>query len=167
MIGLAAHPATTLVQRVHGVFRTGPQTSIMLCRELLAYHIPDEARAHAIAATLNAKYPSHNYPILLSEARKIGLKANELPAAVNSQLLELNRLYSEMGQKATTDFDEIRAHGNEILNIVEGDGVQVYFQDDKDWFYRSEERRWITMNDNSGWRRVELVDDLVAYVLSL
>lgn len=60
-----------------------------------------------------------------------------------------------MGQKATTDFDEIRAHGNEILNILEGTGVQVYFQDDKDWFYRTEERRWITMNDHSGWRRLD------------
>jgi hypothetical protein len=60
-----------------------------------------------------------------------------------------------MGQKATTDFDESRAHGNEILNIWETKDLQVYFQQDKDWFYRSEERRWITMNDNSSWRRVE------------
>jgi hypothetical protein len=30
-------------------------------------------------------------------------------------------------------------------------------QQDKDWFYRSEERRWITMNDHSGWRRIERV----------
>ena len=35
MIGLAAHPSTTLVARVHGVLRTGPQTSVMLCREVL------------------------------------------------------------------------------------------------------------------------------------
>jgi hypothetical protein len=38
---------------------------------------------------------------------------------------------------------------------VEAKDVQVYFQQDKDWFYRAEERRWITMNDNSGWRRIE------------
>jgi DNA polymerase-3 subunit epsilon len=35
VIGLAAHPSTTLVERVHGVLRTGPQTSAMLCREVL------------------------------------------------------------------------------------------------------------------------------------
>lgn len=127
----------------------------MLCRELLAYHIDDEAKAHEIAATLNSKYPSHSYPILLAEARKIGLSAAPLPPEVNALLLELNRLYSEMGQKATTDFDEIRAHGNEILNIHETTDLQIYFQQDKDWFYRSEERRWITMNDNSSWRRIE------------
>jgi DNA polymerase-3 subunit epsilon len=33
--GLAAHPSSTLVERVHGVLRTGPQPSAMLCREVL------------------------------------------------------------------------------------------------------------------------------------
>jgi hypothetical protein len=93
--------------------------------------------------------------LLLNEATKIGLNAAPLPSSCNALLLELNSLYSEMGQKATTDFDESRAHGNEILNIWETKDLQVYFQQDKDWFYRSEERRWITMNDNSSWRRVE------------
>ena len=60
-----------------------------------------------------------------------------------------------MGQKATTDFDEIHSHSNEILNIWETAGMQVYYQQDKDWFYRTEERRWITLNDNSSWRRIE------------
>jgi hypothetical protein len=108
-----------------------------------------------IAATLNSKYPSHSYPILLDEAVKIGLKAERMPLDVNTLLLQLNGYYSEMGQKATTDFDEIRAHGNEIVNIWEAAGSQVFYQQDKDWFYRAEERRWITMNDNSGWRRIE------------
>ena len=153
------NPYKSLFAYVHplviGAVDRAESLSIMLCRELLAYHIASEERAHEIAATLNGKYPSHSYPILLAEAQKIGLNANPLPRDVNKLLLELNRLYSEMGQKATTDFDEIRAHGNEILNILEGPSVQVYFQDDKDWFYRTEERRWITMNDNSGWRMIE------------
>ena len=33
----------------------------------------------------------------------------------------------------------------------------VFYQQDKDWFYRAEERRWITMNDDSGWRRIERI----------
>ena len=47
--------------------------------------------------------------------------------------------------------DNLNYHDNEILNIHEGAGVQIYYQEDKDWHYRSEERRWIPMNDNSGW----------------
>lgn len=151
----------SLFEHVHplviGAVDRAESLSIMLCRELLAYHVADAGQAERIAATLNSKYPSHSYPILLDEAVKIGLNAHRMPQEVNALLLQLNALYSEMGQKATTDFDEFRAHGNEIVNIWEADGVQVYYQQDKDWFYRSEERRWITMNDDSGWRRIERV----------
>ncbi|QPF76345.1 hypothetical protein G8A07_00130 [Roseateles sp. DAIF2] len=151
----------SLFQYVHplviGAVDRAESLSIMLCRELLAHHIPDAAEAERIATTLNSKYPSHSYPILLDEALKIGLRAQRMAPDVNRQLLALNSLYSEMGQKATTDFDERRAHSNEIANIWETTGVQVYYQQDKDWFYRAEERRWITMNDNSGWRRIERV----------
>ncbi len=140
---------------VIGAVDRAESLSIMICRELLAHHISDEAEANKISTTLNSKYPSHNYPILQSEAKKIGLNVESLPTSINTMLLELNMLYSEMGQKATTDFDQFHSHGNEILNILETKGLQIYFQEDKDWFYRGEERRWITMNDNSGWRRNE------------
>jgi hypothetical protein len=155
------NPYQMLFQYIHplviGAVDRAESLSIMLCKELLSYHITDEKIAEQIAHTLNSKYPSHNYPILLEEAKKIGLKAVQLPPQINTLLLELNERYSEMGQKATTDFDESRSHSNEILNIWEAPGVQVYFQQDKDWFYRAEERRWITLNDNSGWRRMERV----------
>ena len=157
----ADNPYRHLFEYVHplviGAVDRAESLSIMICRELLAHHVDDEAKVERIATTLNSKYPSHSYPILLAEARKIGLNAGRIPDRVNALLLDLNMLYSEMGQKATTDFDEIRAHGNEIINILEALDVQIYFQQDKDWFYRSEERRWITMNDHSSWRRIERV----------
>lgn len=156
------NPYKHLFEYVHplviGAVDRAESLSIMVCKELLSHHISDEETVNRIASTLNSKYPSHSYPILLAEAKKIGLKADSIPHNVNSMLLELNRLYSEMGQKAVTDYDESRAHGNEILNIWEAKDIQVYFQQDKDWFYRSEERRWITMNDNSSWRRIERVE---------
>jgi len=151
----------SLFQYVHplviGAVDRAESLSLMLCRELLAYHIDDAAKAEAISTALNGNYPSHSYPILLDEAVKIGLRAERMPADVNALLLQLNACYSEMGQKATTDFDEVHAHSNEICNIWEANGTQVYYQQDKDWFYRAEERRWITLNDNSGWRRIERV----------
>ena len=155
------NPYQALFEYVHplviGAVDRAESLSIMLCKELLAHHIADPAVANRIANDLNSKYPSHSYPILLDEAKKLGLSASKMSPEVNTLLLELNECYSEMGQKATTDFDEIRSHGNEILNIWEAPGVQVFFQQDKDWFYRAEERRWITLNDNSGWRRLERV----------
>jgi hypothetical protein len=77
---------------------------------------------------------------------------------VNRALLELNAVYSEMGQRAMTDFDDRSAHDNSILTIIEGTGRQVFFQNEKSWHYRSEERRWIPLNDRSSWRKAERVD---------
>ena len=54
-----------------------------------------------------------------------------------------------MGQRATTDFDDRNSHDNSIMNIIQDTGRQVFFQHEKDWHYRAEERRRITMNDRS------------------
>lgn len=155
------NPFQALFQHVHplviGAVDRADSLSTMLCEELLSYHLPSKAQANRIASALNTRYPSHSYPILVEEASRIGLRVRKLDPTVNTMLLELNELYSEMGQKATTDFDEIRSHSNEIANILERRDRLVYFQQDKDWFYRAEERRWITMNDNSGWRKIERI----------
>jgi hypothetical protein len=152
------NPYHALFPHVHplviGAVDRAESLSTMLCRELLSYHIADNRKVQRIATTLNSRYPSHGYPILLEEARRIGLQARPMDGRVNALLLELTAVYSEMGQKATTDFSEVRAHGNEIVNILEIAGRQVFYKLDKDWFYRAEERRWITMNDQSDWHLV-------------
>ncbi|MDP4174824.1 MAG: ATP-dependent Clp protease proteolytic subunit [Bacteroidota bacterium] len=155
----ADNPYKSLFEYVHplviGAVDRAESLSIMICKDLLSSHIEDECRADEIAQVLNSKYPSHSYPILYEEAKKIGLNVKAIDREINSLLLQLNKLYSEMGQRATTDFDDTRAHSNEITNILEANGLQIYFQQDKDWFYRSEERRWISLNDNSSWRKTE------------
>ena len=159
------NPYQYLFDYVHplviGAVDRAESLSIMLCNEILSFHMEDKAKAKEISESLNSKYPSHGYPILLNEAQKLGLVAEQMEPKVHQMLLELNNLYSEMGQKATTDYSEVRAHGNEILNILEASNMQVYYQQDKDWFYRAEERRWITMNDHSSWRKNEYVDSTV------
>ena len=135
--------------------------STRLCIEILSYHMDDAAKAEAISETLNAKYPSHSYPIMLREAKRIGLNAEPMPDPLNRTLLELNAVYSEMGQRATTDYNDRNSHDNSIMNIIEGTGRQVFFQHEKDWHYRTEERRWITLNDRSSWRKAEWTDGRV------
>jgi Serine dehydrogenase proteinase len=132
--------------------------STKLCIEILSYHLQDAAKAEQISDTLNSGYPAHSYPIMLKEAQRIGLNAQPLDEEINRLLLELNEIYSEMGQRASTDFDERSSHDNSILNILEGKGLQVLYQNDKDWHYRSEERRWVSLNDHSSWRKAELVN---------
>jgi hypothetical protein len=106
---------------------------------------------------LNSAYPAHTYPILRREAQRIGLSVSELDSELSDLLLDLHELYSEMGQEAVTDYDERNHHNNEIVNILETVDVQVYFQNDKDWHYRAEERQWVSINDHSSWRKIERV----------
>jgi len=159
---LATNPYQYLFSHVHplviGAVDRAESLSIMLCEEILSTYMSDKDKIKQIANTLNSKYPSHAYPIMYDEAKKIGLNATRMAKDVNALLLDLHQIYSEMGQRATVDYDEKNSHSNEILNIHETADKQIFYQNDKDWFYRAEERRWITLNDNSTWRKLEKVN---------
>jgi len=156
-----ANPYEALFPYVHplviGAVDRSSALSTRICEEILSYHMEDLDRAREISNILNAGYPSHNYPITLREAKRIGLNVEAMDDGVNALLFELNEIYSEMGQSATTDYDERNSHDNSILNVLESNGVLIYFQLDKDWHYRSEERRWVALNDKSSWRKAEIV----------
>jgi hypothetical protein len=160
------NPYAALYPHVHplviGAVDRASSLSVKLCTEILSYHMKDARRAALIANRLNSDYPSHSYPITLREARRIGLKAGPLDSGLNDLLLGLHEVYSVMGQKAATDFDAFNQHDESILNIIEGRGFQMHFQLDKDWHYRKEERRWVSLNDHSGWRKTEIVNGQVA-----
>lgn len=130
--------------------------SIKLTTDILSYHMSDIKKVDKISGILNSNYPSHSYPVTIKEALKIGLKVEEMDSLTNNRLLELNQLYSEMAQLAYTDYDQLNYHDNEILKIVEGLNMKLFYQKDKDWHYRSEERKWIPLNDNSSWRKIRL-----------
>jgi len=154
------NPYQALFPYVHplviGAVDRSSALSTRICEEILSYHMQDLERAREISNILNSGYPSHNYPITLREAKRIGLKVESMDDAVNGLLFELNEIYSEMGQSATTDYDERNSHDNSILNVLESSGLLIYFQLDKDWHYRSEERRWVALNDKSSWRKAEI-----------
>ena len=156
-----SNPYQALFQHVHplvvGAVDRASALSTKLCHEILSYHMKDAKKSQRISQTLNSSYPSHSYPITQREAKRIGLNVKQLDQETNALLLELNEVYSEMGQRAITDFDEHRQHDNGILNILEGSGIQIIYQNDKDWIYRKEERRWVSMNDKSCWKRVVMV----------
>jgi len=157
--GEVANPYSAIFNHIHplviGAVDRSSSLSIRLCREILSYHLSDKKKSDRISKMLNSDYPWHSYPITIKEAQRIGLNARPLDQVINDSLLELHEVYSEMGQRALTDYDERNYHDNEILNIIEGRSLQLFYQSDKDWHYRAEERRWISMNDNSSWRRVE------------
>jgi hypothetical protein len=161
-----ANPYEALFPFVHplviGAVDRSSALSTRICEEILSYHIEDMTKAREISNILNSGYPSHTYPITLREAKRIGLNVEPMKEDVNALLFELNEVYSEMGQSASTDFDERNQHDNSIINILESSGMLIYFQLDKDWHYRSEERRWVALNDKSSWRKAEIVKGKVA-----
>ncbi|MCL2341719.1 MAG: ATP-dependent Clp protease proteolytic subunit [Firmicutes bacterium] len=157
------HPFQELFKYVHplviGSIDRSSSLSIKVCREILSYHLTDEAECERISNLLNSEFPSHGYPITLKQTKKLGLNSVVLADNINDMLLELNRLYSEMAQKAFTNFDEFNYHDNQILNIHESDDIQIYFQNDKDWNYLKDERRWQILNDESIWRKNEIINN--------
>lgn len=136
---------------VIGALDRASSLSLMLCREILGYHMKDKRKAARIAEQLNSSYPAHQYPITSREARSLGLRIEDIEPGTDQLLQQLNLVYSEMGQRAITDFDEENHHDNEITNILERRSHQVFYQVEKDWHYRKEERRWVSMNDVSSW----------------
>jgi len=160
--GDGVNPYQELYKYVHplvvGALDRASSLSLMLCREILGYHMRNARKAERIARQLNSSYPAHQYPITSREAKRLGLDVREIPPELDRLLQELNLLYSEMGQRAITDYDEEHHHDNEITNILEGRGAQVFYQVEKDWHYRKEERRWVAINDVSSWFRCRMRD---------
>jgi hypothetical protein len=153
------NPYQAIFQHIHplviGAVHRASSLSTKLCLEILSYHLKNKRKAIAISNALNSNYPSHSYPITLREAERIGLNVHPLDNDVNNLLFQLNECYSEMGQAALTDYDEQNYHDHGILNIIEGHSIQIFFQRDKDWHYRKEERRWVPMNEKSSWIKIE------------
>ena len=157
--GAAVNPYQEFYKYLHplviGALDRASSLSLKLCREILSYHMKDAKKAESISRQLNSSYPAHQYPITGREARRLGLNVQPLAPELGDVLQGLNALYSEMGQRAITDYDEENHHDNEITNILEGKGLQVLYQVEKDWHYRKEERRWVPMNDVSSWYRCQ------------
>ncbi|MEO0445948.1 MAG: ATP-dependent Clp protease proteolytic subunit [Verrucomicrobiota bacterium] len=155
------NPYHALYQHIHplvfGAVDRAKTLSVRLTQEILGSHTTDQAYCDKISVQLNSDYPSHAYPITFREAQRIGLPVSAMDPELNETLLGLNNVFSEMAQLALTDYDEFNYHDNLIIKFVETSGMQLYFQKDKDWHYRKEERRWVPMNDESSWRKNEMV----------
>ena len=156
------NPFTDLFNHVHplvfGAIDRSNSLSAKICDEVLSYHISNEEVRLEIATCLNTGYPSHGYPITKRAAQEIGLKVSDLDPEINDLLLQLDEIYSEMAQNAITDIDESNYHDNQILGISEARDIQIFYKHDKDFNYMKEERRWQTLNDESSWYRVEMIN---------
>lgn len=168
-----SHIFKEIFQHIHplaiaAVDRAG-SLSNMLCNEIMSYHIKDNEKRERISHTLNSKYPSHSYPIVLKEAKRIGIPAIEIDKQINENLLKLNDVYSELCQLFREDFSTVHHRDNEVINLLESNNKIVYYKVDKEWHYSETERKWTSTNDSSSYRvlhkdRKNRLDDKPFYI---
>lgn len=153
------NPYQALYKHIHplvfGAVDRASSLSIQLTNEILSYHMEDQEKINFISNYLNSEYPSHGYPITAKEAKRLGLNVTPLAPDINEQLIRLSRLYSEMAQRAYTDYSEYKYHDNQIYTIIESDTTQIYYQRNKDQIWRKDDKTWVTVNDQSSWIRIE------------
>ena len=156
------NPYEALFPYVHplviGAVDRSSALSTRICEEILSYHMDDKERAREISNNLNAGYPSHNYPITLREAKRIGLNVEPMEDSVNGAAVRAERNLLRDGPER-----DHRLRREELARQQHHQGawkraaLLIYYQLDKDWHYRSEERRWVALNEKSQWRKAELV----------
>lgn len=149
---------------VFGAVDRASSLSIKLTNEILSYHMKDEEKINSISNHLNSEYPSHGYPITSLEAKALGLNVELLEDNVHEKLIELNHLYSEMAQRAYTDYNEYKYHDNQIFKVIETETTQVYYQKNKDMIWRKDDKQWVEANDKSSWVKVENGDKKIFHI---
>jgi ATP-dependent protease ClpP protease subunit len=128
--------------------------SMRICKEILSYHITDQEKINSITEKLNHDYPAHGYPITIREAEKMGLPVKLLDFEALRILSELQLLYGELSEDQITDHDRTSYHDNTIYSIIETENLQINYQHNFDKVYLENEKRYITMNDRSGWQKI-------------
>jgi len=151
------NPYKYLYQYVHplvfGAIDRSRSLSVQLCHEILEYHISDPAKIQEISDKLNYTYPAHGYPITMREAKKIGLNVKAISDEIQVNLNNLQLLYGELTDEMISDYDNNSYHNQSIYSVIETTGVQIVYQNNFDKFYRENEKRYITLNDLSGWHK--------------
>jgi hypothetical protein len=152
---LVENPYKYLYEYIHplvfGAVDRHSSLSIRLCEEILSYHLKDKKKIEKISHSLNYDYPAHGYPITLHEAQKIGLNVFELSEDCLKIVNGLQLLYSEMTEEKITDYDNANYHDNSIYSVIESSDIQIVYMQNYDKYYREAEKRYIVLNDYSGW----------------
>jgi Serine dehydrogenase proteinase len=122
-----------------------------ICHDILSYHVDDEELIEQINHKLNYDYPAHGYPITLREAKKIGLPALPMAENILDLINELVLVYSHVTNTFVTDYDNTSYHNNSVLSVIETQERQVRYQYNYDKVYIENQKKYITVNDDSSW----------------
>lgn len=128
--------------------------SKMIAIKLMQMHLHsfiDQEQINIIAHHLVNDYPTHNYPILYSEAKEIGLPVEMTDDSLSEQLRDLVKHYDSSAWPAKTWIDSGFYHTNNYTVMIESKGLRTVFYKNIDTKLNSVSRIWSTENDNSRW----------------
>jgi ATP-dependent protease ClpP protease subunit len=156
------NPYSEIFKYIHplviGATDRASSLSIKISSEILAYHMKDKEKIEAISSILNSEYPQHGYPITLREAQRIGINAKQMPRDIENLLFQLELEFYEISQNIENSVDENRFGYKQVNRIFETAGARVFYEWNEDKFYRTEEKRWVTLRDDSSWFEVDKVN---------
>ena len=142
------NPYAEIYQYIHplvvGAVDRAGSLSMMLCNQILSYHVKSPAVRKRIAHRLNNDYPSHGYPIVLREAERDRPARRRDGSGPRADADRSKRAVLRDGPALPHRLRRAQPpRQREVVNIHEMDGRQIYFQVDKDWHYRQADRTWV------------------------
>eukprot|EP01097_Dermamoeba_algensis_P007697 TRINITY_DN4912_c0_g1_i2.p1 TRINITY_DN4912_c0_g1~~TRINITY_DN4912_c0_g1_i2.p1 ORF type:complete len:470 (+),score=96.92 TRINITY_DN4912_c0_g1_i2:46-1410(+) len=96
--------------------------------------------------------PSHTYPIPIGEAKSLGLRVSEVSSDLESMLVDLTQIYRHTASARVSYYNLEYLHKNEILNVHETIGKQIFYQVDLDQFKSVTSNQTVLVNVKSSWK---------------
>lgn len=147
-----------LFEKIHplvfGELQRTSSLSKMIAKNMMSLRKepPTEEEQNRIANLLNDSYPTHGYPIVLKEARQIGLPAEPTPPELNPLLWELVKLYSLASKPAITDFAPTFFHNEHVQVMIESVNKRTFLKlSCNRRFVTPPGPGWVTENDKTRW----------------
>jgi hypothetical protein len=113
----------------------------------------EEQKINWIANHLVYDYPSHGFPILFDEAKKIGLTVEMLPNQVSNTLWDLWKYQSAITSEKITNYNPEWYHVEQNVVVIETVGKRLVRRYSFDNKFSTSERRWQYANNNSSWKK--------------
>ena len=126
--------------------------SELVAKKIMQLHpttFGSEEKINEIAKILVENYPTHGFPILCTEAQKIGLPADKVSREVEDQLWNLVKFYDRASWETITNMSPDLYHTEFFPLSLESAGMRTTNQ----WSYNRRfnpiTKTWMTENDNS------------------
>lgn len=122
-----------------------------ICDHNLGYHMRSARRRRDIARHLIGDYPAHTYPIMLGEARAIGIQAKAMPADIEAALTTVLLFHRRHCLLIRNEFSPLRHHDTRPHAVIATSRTTVTAITLGDWERADLEGAWRERTGRHGW----------------